>query len=345
MSLVVALLLLGFMLSRQDPQTLGEARRLLLDARPLPYVLALLLYYANFPLRALRWRVLLENSGEPRDKQPRLAILVETIYLSWFVNTVVPAKLGDVYRGWLLRRASGTRLSRAMGTIVAERALDLSVLVVLMVTTGFLTYGDVLAGGLEGGTAACLLGAPSGAAGPSPSISNAAVGAQVGADIGCTLARLFALGALAVVGLVAGLIGLARWGVHAERWMPGRLGDLYRQFAGALVLSFGRLGRLLGLSVAAWMAEGAAFWMVGRALGISLGTPLVIFFSLLQAFITVIPATPGGLGFEFLLAGAISLRGFPVSEAIALTLLYRTISYLSLAVGGLVVFLVSPRTK
>ena len=60
---------------------------------------------------------------------------------------------------------------------------------------------------------------------------------------------------------------------------------------------------------------------------------------------TAIPATPGGLGFEFVLAGAIGLRGFAAADALALTALYRTISYLSLIVGGLVVFALSPRTR
>ena len=64
----------------------------------------------------------------------------------------------------------------------------------------------------------------------------------------------------------------------------------------------------------------------------------------MRSFWTVIPVTPGGLGFEPILAAAIGLRGFEAVSAIALTVLYRTISYFSLVVGGLVVFLVSRKT-
>ena len=307
---------------------------MLTSAHPGWYVAALATYYLNFPIRALRWRLLLRNSGEADKSLPRTAVLAEIIYLSWFVNTLVPAKLGDMYRGWLLRRTADVKFSRAMGTVVAERALDMVVLVILMVSTGFLTYGDVLASGVEGGLAACLAGGPGGIL-------------DVSADdpLGCTLARLFALGAVLVVVLMLGIVALARWGAHIERLLPERLGALYQHFAESLVLSFGRFPTLGALSVLAWTAEGTSFWLTGRALGLDLEPAFVIFFSLLQAFITVIPATPGGLGFEFVLIGAISLRGFDASAAIALTLLYRTISYLSLLVGGAIVFALSPRTR
>ena len=68
---------------------------------------ALGVFYLTFPLRALRWRMLLENAGiapkAARTSWASLPALMEYIYLSWFVNCVVPAKLGDVYRGYLLR--------------------------------------------------------------------------------------------------------------------------------------------------------------------------------------------------------------------------------------------------
>ena len=65
----------------------------------------------------------------------------------------------------------------------------------------------------------------------------------------------------------------------------------------------------------------------------------------IQAFITVIPLTPGGLGFEPVLSTALELKGFAGGTALAMTGLYRTISYLSLVVGGSLVYLLSKKTK
>jgi uncharacterized membrane protein YbhN (UPF0104 family) len=327
LSFVVAFGLLAFFLSRQDTPTQTASWALIRNANLLLYAAAIGTYYLAFPIRGARWRVLLQNSGEPPARIPPLRDLSEIIYISWFANSVVPAKLGDVYRGWLLRHVSGISWSHGMGTIVAERALDAIVLVVLMIGTGFLTYGGVIAGAVSGGAGTCFTG---GLMPTSPS---------------CFLLELFALGAIMAVVLVIGLVLFARYGERLERFLPARVASIYARFSGALVLSFGRFPRLLTLSVLAWAAEGAAFWLVGLALGFHLPLALVIFFSLLQAFITVIPLTPGGLGFEWLLAGALSLQGYDPAAALAMTGLYRTITYGSLIAGGLIVFLFSDKTK
>jgi uncharacterized membrane protein YbhN (UPF0104 family) len=327
LSLIVAGGLLWFFASRQDPGTLADAWRRIRGANPLYYLAALLVYYLNFPIRALRWRLLLQNAGTPAEEIPRNRDLAEIIYLSWFANSVVPAKLGDLYRGWLLRREGGSSWTHAMGTIVAERVLDVIVLVTLMVLTGLATYGDVLAQGIAGGAGACLRS-----------------GANL-EDLGCSLLQLFTIGGVGVLGLVIGLIVVAKQGAQLERLLPQRLAQVYARFAGALVLSFGQFGPLLGLSLAAWTSEGLSFLLVGRALGYTLEVPLVVFFSLLQAFITVIPLTPGGLGFEPILIASLELKGYEGDIALAMTGLYRTISYLSLVVGGAFVYVFSKKTK
>jgi len=72
-----------------------------------------------FPM-AWRWQRLLRNVEEdhPRGK------LTEYLFLSWFVNCIVPAKLGDLYRAYLLRGNFGASISRTVGTIFIERVTD-----------------------------------------------------------------------------------------------------------------------------------------------------------------------------------------------------------------------------
>ena len=50
-------------------------------------------------MRGLRWAILLRGTGF------RIGVKdsTEIIFLSWLVNCVVPAKLGDVYRAYLLK--------------------------------------------------------------------------------------------------------------------------------------------------------------------------------------------------------------------------------------------------
>ena len=48
--------------------------------------------------------------------------------LSWFANCIVPAKLGDAYRAYLLKAHAGVSFSKTFGTILAERIIDMLLL-------------------------------------------------------------------------------------------------------------------------------------------------------------------------------------------------------------------------
>ena len=98
-------------------QARGAARTRSLGANPLLLLAAFAIFYVGFPLRGLRWALLVRRSGfalKVRDA-------TEIIFLSWLVNCLVPAKLGDVYRAYLLKINSPVSLSRTFGTVFIER--------------------------------------------------------------------------------------------------------------------------------------------------------------------------------------------------------------------------------
>lgn len=321
-SFLFAFALLAWVLNRLGSAQLAEIWSMVHTTKIPIFGLAFLAYYTAFPIRAVRWRCLLENAGVPSRQIPSYRSLASVIFLSWFANSLVPAKLGDIYRGYLLKRHAGASWSLAMGTIVAERVLDLVVLVVLMVTSGIFTYYDRLRSALVGGVGACY-------------------GDATRPDrLSCALLELLELGMLVVLVVIIALVVFARQRHRLAGHLPDRLAAIYHRFSAGLVLSFARFPRLIGLSILAWSAEGTAFWFVSRALGQALPVPVVVFFSLLQAFITVIPVTPGGLGFEVLLAAALRLHGLTEAAAWALTFLYRSISYVSLVLLGAIAYLV-----
>ena len=80
-----------------------------------------------------------------RDQRSRLQVpsntdLFQILMLSWFANCIVPAKLGDGYRCYLMKQDSGAPGSMSLGTILAERMIDLAVLFVTMTITGFVAF-------------------------------------------------------------------------------------------------------------------------------------------------------------------------------------------------------------
>ncbi|HEV8282578.1 MAG TPA: lysylphosphatidylglycerol synthase transmembrane domain-containing protein, partial [Candidatus Limnocylindrales bacterium] len=119
---------------------LSKVPSLVLGANPALVLLAFIVFYAGFPLRGLRWATLLQGTG----LRIRTKDSMEIIFLSWLVNCVVPAKLGDVYRAYLLKINSTASLSRTFGTVFIERVLDLFAIASLGLAAGYWSFRDGL---------------------------------------------------------------------------------------------------------------------------------------------------------------------------------------------------------
>ena len=134
LSFALGIGILALVMSRIDVEVdviLAQLAR----ANPWYYVAGLLVYHATFLIRGLRWRKLLENVGFHRDdgiRLPSVLGIAEIIVLSWFANCIVPAKLGDAYRAYLLKRAANVSFAKTFGTILAERMIDMLLLFALL---------------------------------------------------------------------------------------------------------------------------------------------------------------------------------------------------------------------
>ena len=95
---------------------------------------AFLVFYAGFPIRGLRWSILLKGAGIRVGTKDATEIL----FLSWTVNCLVPAKLGDLYRAFLLKINADVSGSRTLGTVFIERILDLFAIALMGLRGGLL---------------------------------------------------------------------------------------------------------------------------------------------------------------------------------------------------------------
>ena len=109
---------------------------LILAANPVLVLLAFAVFYLGFPLRGKRWSLLLRGTGIHVGTKDA----TEIIFLSWLVNCVAPAKLGDVYRAYLLKINSTASLSRTFGTVFIERVLDLFAIAILGLAAGYWSF-------------------------------------------------------------------------------------------------------------------------------------------------------------------------------------------------------------
>ena len=141
-SFIVAVVLVVVLFQRLNID-LAAVWRAITGANPAYVALAFAAYFLAFPVRAARWRALLVSADVADGATtplPPVRTLTTIVLLSWFVNCIVPAKLGDAYRGLLLRQRIGVSFTRALGTIVAERLLDVVALAVLLIASGLLAF-------------------------------------------------------------------------------------------------------------------------------------------------------------------------------------------------------------
>nr|WP_320119378.1 lysylphosphatidylglycerol synthase transmembrane domain-containing protein [uncultured Marinifilum sp.] len=86
-------------------------------------LLSFLCLFMVFYLRALRWKLLLEESGE----KPKSNKVLTSILIGYFVNSFTP-KFGEILRCTSLQKSSNIPISKSIGSLMAERAYDLLIL-------------------------------------------------------------------------------------------------------------------------------------------------------------------------------------------------------------------------
>ncbi|MBV9454216.1 MAG: flippase-like domain-containing protein [Rubrobacter sp.] len=271
------------------------------------FALAFAIFYCSYPVRALRWKVLLANvgyehaSGHP---MPSTLGLTRIMYIAWFANCITIARLGDAYRGYLLKKTSGVSFAVTLGTILAERLLDLLVMAVMMGLGVLVIFGASLPTEATQALAAGLI--------------------------------------LSVIGIV-GLLALRRLRWVFERILPKRLHAHYARLEHGIISSFGRLPVLLVYSVVGWLIEGMTLYLVALAVGVPVSVAGALVVALAASLLTTVPITPSGLGFtEAGMLVMLGWLGLDVPTASAITLLFRLINYWSIVVfGGLVLYLFS----
>jgi len=115
------------------------------------FVAAIALASSNYALRFLRWQYYLGRVGQSVPWRPSLVI-----FLSGFVMSVTPAKVGEVLKSLLLYESRGISIARTAPIVIAERLTDLIALV-LLTSVGTLAFAQGLPVAIGGAAAVTLL--------------------------------------------------------------------------------------------------------------------------------------------------------------------------------------------
>jgi len=271
----------------------GQALGTIRHSDPIYVLAALGIYYLSFPVRAIRWARLLREGGYNIRGRDLLRILM----LGWFVNCLVPAKLGDLYRSYLVKRKFGISLSRTVGVVVAERLLDLFVVFGLLVVDGYIAFGRTILPDLN---------------------------------------VLYLSGAGLGVLILLGLLGIYAVGPRIARFFPGEIRRIGRLFREGVLHSFRALPVAGPMTLLIWLFEAARLLFVLGALGLYLPPSQVIFVAVAASLLTTVPLTPAGFGFVEIAMVYVLTTGFGLAQndAVAVAVLDRTVSVFSVIVVG-----------
>jgi uncharacterized protein (TIRG00374 family) len=105
---------------------LGRTIGVLGRASPLPLIAVLAVMALQLVVRTLRWRLLLPRVDRPQ--RVRLSRLLPVLLVGYLGNSVLPARLGEPVRAFLVSRREGVPFAGALGSVVLERVFDVSTL-------------------------------------------------------------------------------------------------------------------------------------------------------------------------------------------------------------------------
>src|SRR3954462_1070633 len=259
--------LLAFFFRNADPAAVwAETRR----ADPVLLVLATVLTALTYGIRALRWQSLLAPIGPTR-----YLVAFETTVIGFAANSLIPGRVGEVLRPYLLARREALNATSAFATIILERVLDLATVLMLFALFVFSSASATISG-------------------------DPAKLALV--KFGGAIAASSAVGGLLVLfGLAGHPERLGRAALRVERVLPARvagiLAGLVEMFAQGLAVMRdpARLATALVLSFPMWMSIAAGIWLTSRAFHITFPYP-GSFLVMTVLVVGVAAPTPGAIG-------------------------------------------------
>lgn len=252
-------------------------------------------------LRTERWRLLLPRRAD--GDRPATLRVMPVLLIGYFGNLVLPARLGEPVRGYLMARREQLAFARVLGSILLERVIDLATLALVAVAAAIVAGAPVWM--IQGMVLVTLVG-----------VAVAAV--------------LLASGIERVAAVVIRVLGdrAARLKLALQQVSHFGEGAGGMSTAGPLVAA-------IVISGLTWFFVAATYWILSRSLGLDLSSSGALLVAAFTTLGTAIPSAPAHIGtFEVAAVVAATSLGMPPEQALALALLAHAVTTLPFALAG-----------
>jgi uncharacterized protein (TIRG00374 family) len=276
------------------------------DYRYLIPIIAII--FITIALRAVRWGYLLRPV-----KQIGFHSLFEGILISFMANNVLPVRMGEFVRAYIIGRSERISTSASFATVVLERLFDgltifalfVAVLTCFQLPVGNIPFKEALLAG----------------------------GAVTVAICGLTVAILVLIKArtewvLKTTGFLIRPFStkLAQSGISTM--ISFKKGLLAVESATTMVIAF-------CYSLMIWAIFCVAIYLMGLAFGLTLSLAATCMVLLAICLAVMIPSTPGYIGpYHASVAYALLLFNIPLEQALSFSIVFHAVNYLPVTLAG-----------
>ena len=288
----------------------SEFTSALSDANYFWLIPAVIVYFLAFALRAWRWQHLLAHLGNVS-----LARSYRVATIGYAANNVLPLRLGEFLRAYLLMRKPGLDMTAALATIAVERILD-GLTLLLWLGVGLLFFASIWS--------------------LSELLTYAAQAAAViflGAGAAVMAAVLFPQAAIRAAEAIV-------------RPLPQRHRSRIITIVMSVLEGFAslRAGRkipfYLLLSNAVWAGEALVYILVAKAMGIDASLIVMVVAVAASNLATTVPTTSGGIGpFELLAKETLVRAGTGAGLAVAYAIVIHATLWIPVTIAGVVLLM------
>ncbi len=301
LGVVIGLFFLVLAFWGQDFQAIGKA---LSQANYWWLLPALGAYFLGVAVRALRWHYLLSPIQKVSARR-----LFPVVVIGYMANNVLPVRMGEVVRAYVLGRRENVRKTASLATIVVERIMDGITMILFLAIVSLFVKVNTSIEGIEKIAAVVFL---------------IAIGAFFMVAHSRSLMKKLENFGLKFIpaSLQPKVAGLA------DAFIDGL--QILRQWRDLLIVFL--------LSVVAWVCEGAMFWLVSLAFSNLNLSAAAVFMTLAVANLaTLVPSTPGYVGPFDAAAKLVLVQVFAVEQGLALSyvILLHAALYLPITLVGL----------
>ncbi|HET8632588.1 MAG TPA: lysylphosphatidylglycerol synthase transmembrane domain-containing protein [Gemmatimonadales bacterium] len=277
-------------------------------ANPVLILLAVCVATATFPLRVVRWRLLLRAED---DSALSFAPLWHAVAIGFMANNILPFRIGELMRTWAASRLTRARFSAALSSVAVERVFD-ALTVISMLALGLLFAG--LPQGVE------LFDTP---------VTRLATASGI-------LVAAALLAAIAVVSFPLAAERLIRRVIPSEH-LASRLVSLVEGIRHGLgvLRSPARVSAVVAWSVIIWLVNALSFWVMLRAFHLPVGFAGVLLMQGVLVLGVAAPTTPGYVGvFEAVIKAVLLLFAVTADRAVAYAVTYHITTFLPIVLLG-----------